>query len=380
MNKLLVTKDVFLKSNLRAYNLNAHFETPNIDKVFSNGSIFLNHYSTAPSTAMSLASIISGMFPYQFGRSRYSKKSKSLNVETIFEKVIEKNFKPLFIVPEYWKNWKEFINAFKGVDFVYFVIDELADLNTFVDKYLKLDSTNMFVWIHLPHVMRPAVGYNSDINLLDQFFGLIDSSSVFDEIYLSADHGHMDLNKGIMNYGFDLYQSVINVPLLSSKSFGSYYVNELTSHVDMFDIIFGDKIIERDYVVSETAYRLQGHRKIAIINQQYKLIFNKLTGRIELYDYLFDQHEKRDLMINKKWDFYRGKYINYKGISFYPYEELANNSLQYLRGILEGIYKPEPFIIELFLKLSVIGRMLYLPVVNYLNLRKFFRWLKPIKF
>jgi hypothetical protein len=378
MNKLLVTKDTLTKESLRIYETSAFFETPNINLMATSGSVFHKHFTTAPSTAMAMTSIITEKYPFEFGRTRYAEAANWDKI-SIFDKARQKGFDSYMIVPESWKTWKKFINAFNQACFLYY-IEDVDTISQVTSLITKLELTDAFIWVHLPHVMFPRKSYGSDIDLLDEFIGKMNKTNFFEEIYLSADHGRMNLDKDLMNYGFHLYQSAVNIPLISSKKILDCNINQLTSHVNLYDIIFEEIIPHNDYVISETAYRLQGHRKFAVITERFKLIYNVFNNKYEFYDYVYDKLEKRNFYKEKKWDWFRGRSYNYSGQFFYPEEVNINNYKDEVLNIFRDLYVFEPGLILLFLRIEVIVRILYLPLVNKFNLKKYLRKFKPIRF
>ena len=132
----------------------------------------------------------------------------------------------------------------------------------------------------------------------------------------------------------------------------------------MLDIIFDNAIPNRDYIIIETAYRLQAHRQIAVLNHRYKLIYNKWTKRFSLFDYVFDPSENRDLLIKSKFDLMRGKYYDIESISFYPYNELIDKNYSELMSVFQKIYQSESLVTEFYLKIIFILKKIYLIVNN----------------
>lgn len=369
MNRLLITKDTLIKESLKQYNPESYFDTPNINRIFKNGTIFQNHFSTAPSTGMSISSIITGKYAFELRRKKYSKVSKYIG-ETIFTKASKLGFRCYLLVPDSWDGWLKHINAFDNVDLIFYSKNELLDLSKFSDRLLEFNNKKTFVWIHLPHVIQPKIGYGSDIDLLDAFLGEVSSRNIFDDYYLTSDHGQMNLHKGIMNYGFDLYQNAINVPMISSRKVNETYIYNITSHIDMFNIIFETVPFFREYVVAETAYKFQGHRKIAVMDNRFKLIYNKFSNRFQFYDYLYDKNENFNILRIKKWDYMRGKFYHFNHVFFYPHHKLSEDSKSYLMSVFSDIYSKESFLIEGYLKFKVVIRFIVYPLINIINLNR----------
>lgn len=61
---VLVTKDAFGIMNLPQYG-NTYWKTPNIDALAKEGTVFMRHYTSAPSTGMAMTSMLTGKYPYE---------------------------------------------------------------------------------------------------------------------------------------------------------------------------------------------------------------------------------------------------------------------------------------------------------------------------
>ena len=69
-NKILISKEILRIDYLSCYG-GQLWSTPNIDDLASKGTIFKRHYTSAPSTAMSISSMFTGKYPYQLNRKIY---------------------------------------------------------------------------------------------------------------------------------------------------------------------------------------------------------------------------------------------------------------------------------------------------------------------
>lgn len=363
--KILITKDTLIKSDLALYNSKSFFTTPNIERIFSSGSIFYKHFTTAPSTGMALSSIITSKYPYQLGRNDYVPVSRWLG-ETIFEFANNLGFDSFFFNHIRQKSFMaNHVNAYKFANLNFYSDEDLLDFDKFFAKLPILETNKAFLWFHLPHVIPPRTSLGSDLDVLDDFIGKIYDYYPNCEMFLTSDHGHMNLNKTIMNYGFDLHNSAINVPLLTSSLIESHAVDFPTSHIHICDLIFKSNIQKKAFVIADTAYRFQGHRKIAIISDRFKLVFNKFTNKYELYDYIYDPKENRNLLQVSKWDYNRGRSYKLSNVNFYPFENIIETELKFLMSEFNKIYKKEFIILELYLKLRVVARFV---IFNFLGL------------
>ena len=194
----------------------------------------------------------------------------------------------------------------------------------------------LFLWIHLPHVYRGRPGYGSDIDLYDSLIGKLRDYFDDNSIYISADHGHMNCDKGIPVYGFHVYEGAIRVPFITPRINGCKEIKFPTSHTQLKEIILENKISKHKFVYSDSQYYLQENRKLAIIKGNYKYIFNKVDHSEELYDLEFDLAENVNLLIDRWFDRNRSKYYKLNEVYFYPkwqsikdiYEEFKNEKIR----------------------------------------------------
>ncbi|XMB72269.1 sulfatase-like hydrolase/transferase [Mycoplasmatota bacterium WC30] len=359
---ILLTKDALLRTYLPVYG-NKFWQTPNIDALARKGTKFNNHYTAAPSTAMSFSSMFTGKYAYQFDRKLYSKLSEKDESETIFDILNSKGYKchivwsPNYMTKAlpYAKTFGEPNTKFHSIDInqpvgphltsvVPLERNKLLESQTMnliydiIDK-LKKESDLLFLWIHLPHVLLGRKSYGDDIDLLDDIVGKLRNAFGDESIYLSADHGHMNGSDSKWGYGFDLNENAIKIPLITPKFNNITTINNLTSSIDLRDIILSHKVPKHDYVISETAYYCQLHRKMAIIKDKYKYVFNKKENSEMLYDLNWDPSESVNLLEMKVYDIDRRRYNKLDEVYFYPFWEEVIIELNYFRKIKSLIWK-----------------------------------------
>ncbi|MCK4695347.1 MAG: hypothetical protein KAT74_06280, partial [Candidatus Cloacimonetes bacterium] len=206
-----------------------------------------------------------------------------------------------------------------------------------VDSLLENDK--LFIWIHLPHVLKECTGYGTDIDLFDIFIGEIRKRFNDNSIYITADHGHMNIEKGIPVYGFHVYEGAIKIPLITPKINGKDKVRYPTSNIQLKDIILNNQLEKKKFIYSDSQYYLQENRKLAIIKDNYKYIYNKNNRTEELYDIDFDPNENVNLLIDKFYDRNRLKYYNMEEIYYYPYWNKIQNIYHELKNEKDRIWK-----------------------------------------
>ena len=81
---ILLTKDVLRSDYLSCYNSETSIATPNIDRLAKEGTKFNNFYSSAPSTAMAVTCMFSGLNAYELERKSYRPVDQFSQVPTLF--------------------------------------------------------------------------------------------------------------------------------------------------------------------------------------------------------------------------------------------------------------------------------------------------------
>lgn len=372
----LLTKDCLSCEALPCYG-NTFWSTPNIDELSANGTVYKKHYSAGASTAMSMTAMLSGHYPYEFSSRKIFTSVIPNEFPSIFEYYQQQAFECHLIwditwMEMAWRFVREFGDENKTIVHNLDIAQpagghkkntkKLVRNDALLDKtYEQIDSTlksidfskPQFVWMHLPHVLKGRRSYMDDMDAFDNIVGKVRSLVGDDSIYLSSDHGHMNMHKGIVGYGFHLYEPIIHIPLITPGIDGVREVNDLTCNVDLPILLKTGKLPLRDYVISETAYKGQPHRKTAIFDGKYKYIFNKKLGigirkSEEFYDLQWDEQENYNMLIESYYDKYRRKYIIYDELYFYPGREEALKEVNRFRNIINEFWIKEPFPYEIY--------------------------------
>ena len=187
-NKILITKDALRRDYLSCYG-GRYWKTQNIDELAKKGTIFLRHYTPAPSTAMAVTSMFSGNYPHKLNRKEYMEVEQYTG-ETLFDIFSNQGFQSYVIWPFEWDEaaWKyskvfpEDVNIVSMKEISEGISrdsntnikpDENLSQKTIERIILELKDiiskeSNSFVWLHLPHVIKGRQSYGSDIDLFDQ--------------------------------------------------------------------------------------------------------------------------------------------------------------------------------------------------------------------
>lgn len=341
---ILVSKDILRPDYLNPYG-NGYYKTPNINDLAKKGTIFLKHYTGAPSTAMAFTCMFTGLNVYELDRKDHVKVEKFNQGPTLFDLLESQGYSchiiwgekesPFYancfgnLTKKHYLDFRQSVGPHKLFGNKITNDDKLAE-NTCsliinkIDSIVK-DEDKIFIWIHLPHVLLGRTCYGGDIDLLDDLIGEIRKRFEDDAIYITADHGHMNCSKGIPCYGFDVYEDAIRIPLITPRISDQEVIDFPTSNTQLKEIILKQKITRKEYIFSDCAYYMQYTRKLAIIKDNYKYIYNKFTKTEELYDLDWDKNEEINLLKDTIYDTDRNMKYNINQIYYYPFYDLANN-------------------------------------------------------
>lgn len=359
---VLISKDVLSIRYLPIYG-NKQYSTPNIDYLCKKGTVFYRHYTAAPSTAMAFTSMFTGKYPYETGRADYTEIEK-FDIEgatTLFEEMENRGYECHLVWSSnyvlmaerfsrcYGKNTihheklrlNQYVGAHMPGGLSELIPDEdEAEMNyqSLINEIDTIDrSKPIFLWVHLPHVFRGRTGYGMDIDLLDRFVGDI-ITRFGDCIYLTADHGSNDGKDGKTGYGFDVYESSIHIPLITPRIDNIAEYHGLSSNVDLMEIILNNKIVKHEYVLSDTAYYQQPHRKLAIISGNYKFVYDKKNKKKMLFDIINDSNENIDLNKKIMFDTDRNRYVVTEQVLYYPHWDIIPETVEYFNHIFEKLW------------------------------------------
>ena len=369
-NLILISKDAQLAEFYPPYT-HSYYKTPNMDALAEKGTVFCSHYTAAPSTAMAFTSMFTGKYGYETDRKKYVEVDE-YEGETFFDRLEKKGYSNHIIWDESYVHLAQRFSKCYGkttvihnTDFlthpqprhIYGKFDDLTyhkDLeDDMKEKFEKLvcDVLNsekpVFLWVHFPHVLSGRNAYGSDIDLYDEVIGLLRKYFADENIYLTADHGHMNGKKGKYGYGFDLHNSAIKIPLITPRIDGLKRVEFNTSNIQLSEIILDGKIEKKEILFSETAYYMQPHRKIAVLKENYKYIYEKATQKEYLYDVEWDPDESHNLLASEFYDVDRHKNYSANQRYFYPYWDEAKRTAPILKQAKDTIWRNAPLHIEL---------------------------------
>lgn len=360
-NYVLISKDAMCTDYLPVYG-NKYWQTPNIDELASKGTVFQKHYTAAPSTVMSFYSMITGVYGHETKYEMYERIHDVFQGETLFTKLREKGYECHIIWGDIWRVLPDYFDCYRddviihehssfrqGVG-AHYTHDgflkpnkeksekTLAETMDMVKNILE-EKDNVFLWVHFPHVINGEVAYGSDIELFDRYVGEIRKYVSDEYIAVTADHGNMNGHKGKICYGHDVYQPAIRIPLITPRIGDMKEYCENSSSTDLVSILFEKKIPKHEFIYSDSAYRAQKNRKLAIVLDHYKYIYNKKTKKEELYDLDFDPTEEYSLIEDYIYDPDRNVNAPSRELYYYPHWDALPEIRSKMRSEKERIWK-----------------------------------------
>lgn len=366
---IFITKDALCRDYLPTYG-NKIWKTPNIDEIAKKGTVFNKHYTAAPSTVMSNMCMFTGKYPHESELSHYYLSNIHYSGESLWTKAEEKGYECHIMWDEAWDSVFKVkeryycygentvihnMNNFRqGVGAHYIHKEQLKNddsktsfvlrvVEDEIDAIIENASKPVFLWLHVPHVIYGRIGYGTDIDVFDQIVGIARRKFNDDNIIISSDHGNMNGVKGKIGYGHDVYEPAIRIPLITPRIDELVECNVLTSNIDISRLIFERKIVNRKYIYCDSTFYAQPNRKLAIVTEDFKYIYNKATHTEELYDLRTDLNENCNLISDTIFDIDRRVTTPLQELYFYPYWDELDLVRNNFRKIKDQIWKTGSF-------------------------------------
>jgi len=398
MNKdsiLFLTKDAQCKAYYPCYG-NRYYKglTPNLDELVSKGTIFNNFFTAAPSSNMSYLSMFTMMYPYMNEIKRYEYLPKDFEGETLFMKANKMGYECHIMWDSTWDPDTKYTRCY-GETTIHSIIDlgqrvgahflhknklikddniaeeilnrTRKELESFVNEEQKV-----FLWCHLPHVLKGRCAYGDDIDLYDRYIGMFREFFSDNNIFISADHGNMNGLKGKVGYGFHVYEPSINIPMIAPRIDNLEECNDIVSNIDVFDLIFNRTIPKRDVVYSDSAYYAQPNRRLCVIYGKYRYIYNKIDNSEELYDIDWDPNQNFNMIEDDMFDTDRKVKTPSCEYIFYPYWDELPAIREKLRCKKNEIWRTENAS-QKYLYLVKMTAKKYIPTFIWAKIAKFYR-------
>lgn len=393
---VLLSKDATLPEYFGPYGAK-YFKTPNIDKLAAKGTVFRKHYTAAPSTSMAFAAMFTGKFSYEMDYTHYIEVGKYTG-QTLFDTLHEMGYEcHLLWSSNYIKMAEKYTKCYGDhtihhdklkfnqscgfnvkITKEYRKIDEALAQQTFqkiLDEVDTIDYKNkpVFLWIHMPHCITGRRAYGDDIDIFDNLVGEMVKRFGDENLFVTADHGHMNGMRGVSGYGFDVYDRAARIPLVAPRINGADEIDFPTSNIQLTEIILNHTVTKLPYLVCDSAYYAQPNRKMAIIKGNLYYIYNKLTNTEELYDMDLDPSQQINLMKSMIWkDTNRLCMTDVRQVIQYPYWNEIDGYKKMMREIKDSIWKNGEWRLETRLKFKYYkGRAGYLKngILKYIGLK-----------
>lgn len=386
---ILISKDVLMKAYLTPYG-NQYFEMPNLSELAQKGTVFNRHYTAAPSTAMAFTSMSTGLYAYQTDRKKYVEVSE-FEGKTIYDQLNALGYECHIIWdPRYVYMAQRYSKCYgrqtkihnipltketpkhrpgKFDEIINNENDKLEAIFNFekIIRELINNSDKTFVWVHFPHTIAGSNVWGSDMGTFDKMIEVARRYFPDEGIYITADHGHMNGMHGKYGYGFDVFENAICIPLITPRIANYSTIDYPTSNTQLSEIIIDNRITQKEYVLSETAYYMQPHRKLAIIKDNYKYVYEKQTHKEFLYDVLWDAMETTNLISPDVYDTDRRCYFPSNLRWFYPYWNESVRYIDYFRNIKQEMWRDAPWLIESKERIIHRAKFTYSRVMNFIK-------------
>jgi arylsulfatase A-like enzyme len=343
-NLLMIMLDGFPAYRLKVYG--GPVETPNIRKLLDVSTSYSNIITPAPSTAMSLTSMFTGLFPHEFGRRSYTNEDSGLPSGTIslFRELEEMGYNTFVL----WHKELETanpakykINVWRGTNTKFIHYKKSGSDIKFIRKIeqalKKIKKGKIFQFeeilevsakLKTPWAMFVRIGrevsrefrgsskgktnFREDDEIHEADSAIKNLMSNYPDntkLIISSDHGHMHGEHGTMGYAFNLYEGTLKVPLIiyDPSSPNCNVIEELTSLVNYKNILLKNTLRENKYLYADTAYADQWHRKTMVRKANWKYVYHRdgWPSREQFFDLSTDPHEMINLIPSIYKDPYR---------------------------------------------------------------------------
>lgn len=361
---VLITKDAVNIEYIPIYEGNRYNnKMPNLEELAAKGTVFTRYYTAAPSSAMSYISMFSGKNPYETDRRDYSPiQSKYYDIPNLFDKLHSEGYSCHILWNTSWYETCYLYSKCYGKNTQFHNIrisqpvgchnketanltpneelarETVATINNEIKSIYESNKGKLFLWIHLPHVLKGRHCYGSDMVMFDEVIGCLRKVFGDDSIFISADHGNMNGKRNKVSYGFDVYEPAIRIPLITPRIEGKSICDIPVSNTRIAEIL-DEKIPRDEFVYSDSAYYAQQSRKLAIIHGNFKYIYNKAVKTEELYDLRFDPTEQCNIVSKIISDPDRKIKYNLDQAYYYPHWEEAEKEREILRAEHKRIWK-----------------------------------------
>ena len=379
---IFISKDALRCDALSCYG-STQFKQPNIDALASKGTVYDHFYTAGGSTAMAFTAMATGQYLFESGRKLYDGTEGQIEGYNLFDDFYEKGYSVHIAWDDSYTSFAKthfncegkhtIIHSLKSIipshsshvngqfDDLTYNEDELKRGLALVEELFDEIATiegKVFLWFHLPHVFRGRNSYDSDLDVFDTIIGMARQRWGDESIWVSADHGQMNGQKGKFSYGYDVENRVMKIQKKKKKT--NFEVDFPISNTQLSGV-FGLKPLKpQKFIYCETAYYAQPMRKMAIVHGHYKLVYDKYTKHFSLYDLEWDKTEDLNLFYPEFFDTDRRMWYSLNMRFYYPNWEEALLEKELLYAEWKRVWHNGSFLEEFKQKIRFYARRLYM--------------------
>ncbi len=306
-------------------------ETPHLEELMKKSTFYSNVVASAPSTAMGLTSIFTGLFPHEFGRRSYSNVDSGLpaGTQSLFQSLEKKGYQTYI----FWDKEMETanpvkyrVNAWQGCKTVFFHFSKRLMKKGKIGMLQQAQAT--ITKLRSPWAM--FVRFGSEVSAQFKGFSINKTNyKLDDEIYemdylinlllknypantksfLFSDHGRMHGEQGIWGYAFNLCEGTLKVPFVvyDPENPQGKLINDLISLINFGNVVLEKPLRKSRYLYADSAYADQWHRKTMVRKGNWKYVYHRdgWPCKEQLFDLSTDPQEMINLALAEYIDPYR---------------------------------------------------------------------------
>jgi arylsulfatase A-like enzyme len=358
---ILITVDAFAASHMHALGYGRQL-TPHIDAFAARSAFFRHCFSQGPSTRLSFPSMFTSRWDSQIEQELVGKHPFPIGEHELMLAQIVKNagYDTVAVLPDKYFGPQRWLGITRGfgrvIDSPYTTEPKLPHngarvTDAAIQELKRTRSRPLFMWVHYydahsPHLQpeaAPKYGasradlYDAELNYVDQQFGRF--TDAIEQAYggkalvlVTGDHGVAfdEPRHQKFNYGYDLYTSVLHVPLIVHAPFvAPRSLDGLVSTMDITPTLVnllrlpgpfrfeGVSLVPELFTgKSERPAELMHQmfleeklwkeepplQRVALRTREYDLLHDRTSGFYELYAWQDDYFETHDLALEPAYE------------------------------------------------------------------------------
>ncbi len=303
------------RAHLKQYYVDTLVDTPTLDEISSNASIFTNFFSTSSYTTSAHASLFTGLYPPAHGVRPFFYKKLNGDAVTLAEVYKKNGYKTIFYTDVF--ELFEPLGLAKGFDY-----KTAGNINDLIKQLSAVKDENIFCFVHLFDVHEPYIysqNYNED-NYNREYFDFMKKMSVLYKTPTNTDNPfalwnyfagkvHYDLNVMLPPYiyginKFDkgrfrgIYKSLKEMGYFNPENIFAVFSDHGEGRITMFDqSVFGhmgelyDEVIHLPLIFHAPEIENKIYEKLTSITDIFPTLIS-LSG-LEPYNLNGDSNGKK---------------------------------------------------------------------------------------